>query len=127
LGTTLELGSLAHLDRGEHVAAHQRAAHQVAVDDPNAALADGTHRQLGLEGQAELADDDDVERRIERPGDLEGDRHATTWQPQNDYILATEALQPLCQPTARIGPVHERHGSPPWPGRITLARRCHPG
>jgi hypothetical protein len=124
-GPPVELGPLAGLDGRQLLVADQRAADQGAVDDPNAALADGADGQLGLGGEAELADDDDVRGRAERPGDREGDRDSATGQAQDNRVRAAESLQPLRQPPAGVGPICESHRPPPR-GDTLAADLSHP-
>src|SRR5690242_20939485 len=51
-------------------------------------------RQLGLERHADLAHQDDVERGVERPGDLDSDGDAAARQRQHDRIAGTQRCQP---------------------------------
>ena len=57
------------------------------VDDQHAALADGAHRELVLEGDPDLADDDDVERHPQGSGHLGPDRDAAAGQAEHDDVL----------------------------------------
>jgi len=75
-----ELGPLTVLDFGEFPVADVFRLDHVVVDHPDAVLADRAHGQLGLGGQADLADQDDVQPGTERPGDLIGDRDAAPGQ-----------------------------------------------
>ena len=70
--SALELGPLAGLYLGELVGGHAGHPEDPFVDDSGTAFADGAHRQLGLEGHAQLADHDHVEGRVEGSGHLEG-------------------------------------------------------
>ena len=75
LGAALHFDAFATFDLGELPITNLREADDVVVDDPGAGFADSAHTQFGLERHAELAHHDDVERRVERAGDFEGDRH----------------------------------------------------
>jgi hypothetical protein len=57
------------------------------VDDAHPPFGDRTHRELRLERDTELADDDHVQRGRQCLGYLEGDRDAASWQPDNDYVV----------------------------------------
>lgn len=62
--------------------------HHVVVDHDRAVFADGTHRELAVPRHAQLADQDHVDRRPDRPGDLDRHRHATTGKPDDDHGIA---------------------------------------
>src|SRR5256885_4916617 len=49
---------------------------------------DRAHRELLVPREPELAHDEDVERRAERLGDLEGHRHAAPRQREHDDVIA---------------------------------------
>ena len=110
VGAPLQLGALASLDGADLTIGHPGAAHDVLVDDAHAVLADGAHAQLGLERDAELADHDDIERRGERGGDLEGDRHAATRQAQHHRRLEAQVPEPCSQATPRLHAIREHRG-----------------
>src|SRR5919198_3341439 len=59
----------------------------------DAAARDRAHRQLGLLGKPELADDEDVERHLELACDLEGDRDASAREREHDHVLAASVLR----------------------------------
>ena len=75
-------------------------------------LADRAHPQLGLERHPELADDDHIQRRAKRLGDLQGDRDTAAWQAKDNDLLAAQVLQPRGQPPPRVGTISENHDSP---------------
>jgi hypothetical protein len=56
----------------------------LVVEDPDAAARDRAHGQLLVPRHAELADQEDVERRLERAGDLVADRDASARERQDD-------------------------------------------
>lgn len=107
----------------------------VLVEDANAALADGTDSKLGMRGQTELADDDDVERGIEQTGDLGRDRNPTARQAEDNRVLGAQTLQSLSQEPTGLAPIlksrpllqHEpsfRQSSGKIQGRKSPARRA---
>ena len=65
----------------------QRLDH-VVVEHPGPARGDGTHRQLLVAWHAQLADDEDIERRLQRLGNFEGHRHAAARQGQHQHVRA---------------------------------------
>ncbi len=71
----------------------QRVEHLV-VEDAGAALTDRAHRELGLSGGAQLAHDDDVERRAEGISHLDADRHAAAGESDDDRVRVE--LAPAC-------------------------------
>lgn len=67
---TGDLGCLSCFDGGQLVVGDPGCVHDPLVEHAQPVLADRPHAELGLEGYAELADHDHVERRTERGGDL---------------------------------------------------------
>jgi hypothetical protein len=61
------------------------ADHRV-VEDAHAAAGDRPHGELLLPWNAELADDEDIEREMQRARDLVGDRDSAAWQPEHDRV-----------------------------------------
>ena len=82
-GPPFELGSFRSLHRGHLVLSDPGHGEHLVIQDPHAILADGAHSELGLIRHTKLAHDDHVERCIQLPGDLEGNRHAAPRQPQH--------------------------------------------
>jgi hypothetical protein len=80
------------------------------VDAPYAVLADRAHAQLRLEGHAEFAHQDDVQRRSEVPGDFRGDRDAAPRQAEDDHVLVPEVVQTLGQAASSVVAIGEIHG-----------------
>ena len=92
----------------DHFFRQAEAADYVVVQYANVAGRDGTHRQLFLTGNAELANDEDVEGRIERSRHLERHRHATTGQREHKDIGSIGVmLQPAGQCCTRLASIHE--------------------
>ncbi len=71
---------------GELHLADVQGLHDLVVDDGHPTLADGAHGELRLEGHAQLAHDDDVERSAEGGRDLGRDGHAAARQPEHDGV-----------------------------------------
>src|SRR5205807_7630471 len=85
-------------------------AHERLVEDAGAASRDRPHRQLRLPGEAELADEEDVERGAERARHLSRDREPATRQRQDDHVVAAHVVaEPLAEQSARFGPIAEAH------------------
>src|SRR5207302_6038450 len=64
----------------------ERADHDL-VEDSHAAAGDRAHGELLLARDAELADDEDIERERQRARDLIGDRDATTRKAQDNRVV----------------------------------------
>ena len=111
------MGSLRHHralalgHRGELDLADVEVAQHLVVDDGDAALPDGAHGQFRLVRHAELADDDDIERRTERGGDLRRDGDTTAGEPEHDGLGPPEAPQGLGELSSGIAAIGE-HGAP---------------
>lgn len=92
--SALQLRPLERLHFGKLVLRHTSASGDFIVHDAHAALADRTHAQLSLEGHAELAHHENVERSAERLRNLVGDGYASAGQAEhNDPIGAAPMLQ----------------------------------
>jgi hypothetical protein len=85
-----ELGPFAAFDGGELGRRDPPHPDDIVVDDLGPLLADRPHRDLRPERQAELAHDEDVQRRPDRTGDLGGDRYSTAGQAEHDGIADGE-------------------------------------
>src|SRR5207249_3006745 len=73
---TLELDALALRDLLDQGLRHAERADDVLVDEAQPAARDRAHRELLLTRQPQLPNEEDVERRAERPRDLRRDRDA---------------------------------------------------
>ena len=62
------------------------SVHDRFVHDESAAFADGAHRQLAVEGDAELAHHEDVEWCVQSLGDLTRHGDAATRQTEHDRV-----------------------------------------
>ena len=91
-----------------------QGADHVLIEHDHAAAGDGPHRQLFVARQPELADEEDVERCVQGPGDLVGDRHAAPGQRQHDDVRTVGVCgQLLGQEPAGLAAIGEDHGSSP--------------
>ena len=92
-------------------------AGQAPVDHLGAAFGDRAERQLGLVGQAELADHQHVERRVEHGRDLGGDRHAAAGEGDHQRAVEAERGDRLGQLPAGVPPIGEAgaHADVPSP------------
>src|SRR5207247_2697524 len=63
---TTELEVLADRDLLDERARNAKFTDEILGKDADAAGSDGAHRKLGMPGHAELTDEEDVERRVER-------------------------------------------------------------
>ena len=72
----------------------QRLDH-VVIEGAGTPRGDGSHRQLFVAGHPQLADDEDIERRLRAPGDFEGHRHAAARQAQHQHVRPTGVLRQL--------------------------------
>jgi len=95
-------------DAVDLVLGDQRPADDRLVDDPHPARRNRAHRQLFVAGDAQLAHQEDVERRPERPGHLEADGHAPARQRQDDPVpAASQVEEGLGQPPAGVDSISE--------------------
>src|SRR6185436_8005339 len=62
---TFQLNPFAHRDLFDERPRNPQIANQITTEDLNPSLGDGAHRQLRMPGNAELADEEHVERRPE--------------------------------------------------------------
>src|SRR5207342_3152293 len=74
-------------DLAQFVVGHVGAAHDVVIEHDGAVLANGAHGELAPAGNAELANDDDVEWGVECLGNLGGNGQPAARKPQHDRIV----------------------------------------
>ena len=91
---------------------HPGLADDLPVDDPDPVFTDCAHAQLALEWRTELADDNDIQRRAQRPGHLQRDGDTASRQAKHDHRLVSQVFQPRSQPLPRIHAVDEKHDNP---------------
>jgi hypothetical protein len=102
-----ELFSLLSDNRVKVVLAHSRKANGLPIEHHEAGR-DCTHRKFAVLGNAEFADDEDVERRLERPRYLIPDGNSAARQPQHDDILPPGVAGKLAgQHAAGVGTICE--------------------
>ena len=90
---------------------------QIVAEHFHAALGDRAHRELGMSGHAELAHEEDVERRVQPFRHLAGDGHAASGQTQDDDIGAIRVAREVRgELAARVFAIEEAH-------RATLLKR----
>jgi hypothetical protein len=114
-------------DSVDYVVRNAQILDDLIVQDPQAAGRNRTHGQLFVPGDAKLADDKDVQRRVKRLGHFKRDRHAAARQRQYDHIRAIGVSGELCgQQPPRFAAITEPFGchiSPlPWPPDHPSAR-----
>jgi len=63
-----------------------------------------------VERRADLPYQDEIERRVERGGDLRCDRDAAPWQGQHHHVMAAIGGQRLRQTPAGLRAIPEGHG-----------------
>jgi hypothetical protein len=68
-------------------------ADQVQIKDPYAAACKRSDCQFFLPGQAELSDDEHIERSAKRLRNLECDWHTASWKREDDDITAIRVFQ----------------------------------
>jgi len=71
-----------------------------SVGDDDTTLADGAERQFRLGREADLADQQHIQRGGERGRDLRGDHDATAGKSQHDRLVRAERGQPIRKLTA---------------------------
>jgi hypothetical protein len=71
------------------------SADDVVVQHYDSAAGDRPHRELFVPGRAELANDEDIERRLQRGCDLEGNGNAASRQGENEQIVPSPVVLEL--------------------------------
>jgi hypothetical protein len=88
----LELAPLALGDRTDDMWRNVVRAHDIAVEDLGPGSGNRAHRQLGVPWDAKLADQENIERRLQFARDFVRNRHPTTWERQHDDVSAVLIL-----------------------------------
>src|SRR5271169_6790381 len=73
------------------------------------AAGDRAEGQLGLPGDPDLPHEHDIERRIERPGNLEADRDTAARQCQDDRLPVFQMQKLVGEPAAGLAAICELH------------------
>lgn len=89
-----QLGPFGPDDAGQVVGWQPDAGDQRLVEQHGAVLAEDAQGQLGLPGAAQLADDQDLQRRLQGPGDLCRDEDTAAGQADHDRGLYPFLLEP---------------------------------
>lgn len=63
-------------------------AHEVVIEDSDAARGDGTESQLLVTRHAELSHREHVERGVQRAGDFERDGNPASGQGEHDHVIS---------------------------------------
>jgi hypothetical protein len=71
----------------DHSARYGELTSQLFTEDTDAASRNCTHRQLGVTGDAELADEKYIEGDTQRASDLNPDRHSAAGKAKNDDVI----------------------------------------
>ena len=119
LAAPFDLGELLVANGVEFVLAHASELDHlfIAHDDGLGTIDDRAHGELGLKGHADLAHQDQIERRVECGRDLGRNRHAAARQGQHDRPLILVTRERLGELSAGIGAIDEwHHGLRELPG-----------
>jgi len=100
--TTLRCGKSSDV-----VVSQPQRFHEPLVKDQHIVRSDRPYPKLFMTWCPELADDDDVERRVQRGGDLVRDHDAPAWQPEDVRVLVIPRADALGEDAAGLGPVGE--------------------
>jgi hypothetical protein len=87
-----ELAALTFRDPFDELRRNSKIGDGVVVDDLHAARGDGADREFRMSWGAELSDQEHVQRRVERSGDLEGDGNATSRKSEYDDVVSLREL-----------------------------------
>ena len=85
---TRELLLLPAGQRVDHAVGDAQGLHDFLIEDAHAARGDGAERVLLVPGDAQLAYDEDVQRRPQRARHFRGDGHAATRQREHQHVRA---------------------------------------
>ena len=69
--------------------------HNLFIENAHTPAGNGAEGKLVLPGNAELAQNKDIERDAEPRGHFSGDRHATAWNTEDEYVRAAGVFQEL--------------------------------
>jgi len=110
---TLDFGELSVTGRAELgvTDACQPDDDLIAHDERRAAIDHRTHGQIRLRRNADLAQQDQVEWRVEGGRDLGGHRNAASWQREDHGLLSPVASERFGEPAACIQSVPKWHRS----------------
>src|SRR5581483_175826 len=111
-------GGVFHLLRS-----YVQRTHDLLIDDANASRGDRPHGEFRLRWRAQLTDDEDVERSVERLRDLVSDRNAAARQREHDRLFAgaflfDELAERCSEPLPGVDAIGKQAGSPVDPERL---------
>jgi hypothetical protein len=83
--------------------------HDLVVEHANPTRCDCPHRQFGVPGHAEFADEEDIQRCAEPPGDFEGNGNTPAREAEDhDVVSACVLLKKLSQLRSGFAPIGKR-------------------
>jgi hypothetical protein len=109
---TGELAPLVLRHRLDRVGRDAERAHELLVEDENAARAERAHGELLVAGHPQLADREDVERQTQATRDLIRDGHASAGQPEHHSVAPVRVRrQPPREEPPRLHSIAKQHRS----------------
>ena len=87
-----ELAELSFGNRIDHTGWDSQGIDDVAIDLADTASRNGTHGELFVPGDAELADDVHVQRNAQRTGNFPRDRHSAAREGQHNHVFPIAIL-----------------------------------
>jgi hypothetical protein len=97
-------------DRVDHLLIDSCHVEDIVIDDTYSPARDGSKREFLMSRDAEFADEENIERRVEIFGDLECYRNAAPRQREYDYVgVAAVNSQLLGQRASCVASISERH------------------
>lgn len=105
-----ELAAFTLRDLFDELRRNSKIVDGVVVEHLHAARGDGADREFRISGGAELSDQEHVERRLERSGDFEGNRNATSRKREYNDVLSLRVLRQVsCEVLPSFPPIPEAH------------------
>src|ERR1051325_1498071 len=99
---------------------------RLGIQDSDSARCDRSESKLLVAGKAQLAHEENIQRRTECLGDFVADRNAAAGQGENNNILAPAKFSQLvAEQTPRIAPVKKAF-HPSCKQRTPLVSQCNP-
>jgi uncharacterized protein (DUF1697 family) len=110
-GARIDRGAFPCFDPSERFRGNVTHAAHVFVENAYAVFSDGSHREFGLTRYAEFANDDHVERCVERVRHFRGHRNTAARKAEHDDVVAGEVRELRSKLPAGVRAVCERHPS----------------
>jgi hypothetical protein len=109
-------------DRGlNQIAWYAKAIDEPLIKNLNFSLGHRSHGEFAVAGNAELANEKDVQRRLKGPSHFERDGHAASRQREYRNVRRISIVQQLgCQIPSRIASVSEYHDRLPAIGQRSV-------